>query len=352
MNGLRAELIPALNLDIEAICARTGISFEKAKARFPIVEEMNFDAYSPQIFKFDGAVPESIVENFSEYDGVSNWRVTDNLIRQFVSQFPLNLRDELIFKLEKFVVLGRQATRDGLDKFLKKIGYQTTVAPFTSSSGSIYLNFAKHEKYNSVKDKGCNFNDGIINYRSREFKDRKVLFLDDNICTGFQATAVILKMAGVKKQDWPKDLLVDEWDKVANHKKIPEDCRSSINFGFLVGFDSGLDKLRKVASDHGFSGEILHSGTPYDGVDPSEFSEELKDYLADVGAELLSCSRGNSASLNKKDALGYGNVSGFFSSKFNAPTSLITAFWHPGTFRSRIWLPLVLRRGYEKHLRF
>jgi len=89
-------------------------------------------------------------------------------------------------------------------------------------------------------------------------------------------------------------------------------------------------------------------------------SPDLERFLSEVGTSLLAyCWYGehdkNLLSAEKQDrcranALGYDGARGLLATLINVPTSTLTPLWCPGLSKNAPWMPLVIRRGYIRHL--
>jgi deoxynucleoside triphosphate triphosphohydrolase SAMHD1 len=132
----------------------------------------------------------------------------------------------------------------------------------------------------------------------------------------------------------------------------------AIHIVTCVGRPLAEENLRTILIDHGF--------THFRGVQWKhlaegvvEWSDDLKDFLCDVGTSLISWSKYrkdpsklDAAQLGycKGKAFGYGNVGSLVATASNVPTATVTAIWSPGMYRGSPWMPLMIRRNKLRHL--
>ena len=340
--------LPLPIIDPREICRRTGASFSDYASVAKAAMESPVLSVNCRLLWHYSEKSEQLARRFAEYNGVGNWRVTAKHVEAFISQFPVGLRDEVESMVENFTVVGRALAKDAITEFLDRLGNDTAVLPFTRTSGNNFVELVKQELYDHVSGRGTSF-PSVSEAKRLAKAGKNILFFDDNVSTGFQAEAVLNKLSGLRKRDWDHRLLV-EWERVSDIGKWPESLRDNVSFGFIVGSDEGVSVVKRRANAHGFGGSILSFMPPNQYTSDKPISPELKDFLSLVGSELISSDRGCTRSEARTDSLGYGNVEGLFCSLLNAPTSLITCFWHPGIFRGYPWVPLVIRRGFERRL--
>jgi hypothetical protein len=88
--------------------------------------------------------------------------------------------------------------------------------------------------------------------------------------------------------------------------------------------------------------------------------DDLEKFLDDVGTHVLAWVRHGKSNLFdlelthgeacRRDALGYSGARGLACSPVNVPAGTVTALWCPGLYQGQPWIPLLMRRGYLKHL--
>jgi hypothetical protein len=120
---------------------------------------------------------------------------------------------------------------------------------------------------------------------------------------------------------------------------------------FLYGTKAGKSAIEGTARTLDFQKLTV----VYDGELPSKaqkMSSEMKSFLEDVGMHVLQHCSIEQAPLEsfRSDALGYGGMASLMVTPFNVPSHTITALWCPGRYKALPWVPLLLRRGYRKHL--
>lgn len=197
----------------------------------------------------------------------------------------------------------------------------------------------------------------------RYYKDGDCLLLcDDNIVSGSQAECQFLAWSNVPRDQWQPELRAEHgiFDNALDKDDIERLQQMPLAIAVCTGSFAANDRLSSCLPVLGykafrgvFLGEELRS--PQLSLSP-----ELERFLSEVGTSLLAyCRYGEHdkslLSAEKQDrcradALGYDGARGLLATLFNVPTFTLTPLWCPGLFRNAPWMPLVIRRGYIRHL--
>jgi len=188
------------------------------------------------------------------------------------------------------------------------------------------------------------------------------LFCDDNIISGSQADSQFLAWSNVSRDQWPVDQRSEHgiFDTPLIEKELTKLQGAPITIAVCVGTQGANERLKDRLPKLGFrqfqgvawSRELGSSGLT--------LSSELEGFLQEAGEQLLGWCRFGARDFHaleeakqdtcRRDALGYSGAGGLMVTPFNAPTSTFTALWCPGFVRRMPWVPLMIRRGYLKHL--
>jgi len=183
--------------------------------------------------------------------------------------------------------------------------------------------------------------------------NRSIVFVDDQFSAGGQARAQLHCWANADRDSWPQELRRESnIDLTSPSPRFIQHLRTGeVLLSFLYGTEAGKSKIEATARSLGFE----RVSVVYDEELPSKaarMSPELKGFLEDVGMHALQHCSVEKPPLEsfRVDALGYGGAASLMVTPFNVPSHTITAIWCPGKYTSLPWVPLLLRRGYRKHL--
>lgn len=172
--------------------------------------------------------------------------------------------------------------------------------------------------------------------------DSPILFVDDFVGTGRQATDIVQSWLGVART---ADL--DE-----EREPLPENAREllrshELGFVFAAGTDTGQENFRTSLADmdlNAWVGAALGMGDlPTVESALGADSQAFLDFARGKGHELLALHNGRERdeSWRHERALGFGNEGLLIASAFNTPTAALTLLWADG----KDWKPLLPRRS-------
>ncbi len=362
-------ILPRLKLRLESICSRIGLNYSE------IVKTMNRSALSGFFDKAERIVPleetlqrrcRPIAKQYDRLLGERGWRVTERSVEAFVRQFPVNLRLKVMDLIESGKLLGRGVTREAVDKITKQISAEFAkpllICRFSPNSGNFVGMILEQERRDEYIEDGHRFarNLSELEIELGKNPDACVVFVDDQFATGGQAHAQILQWSGKDRDQWPGDI---RGEQNIDHSTLGPNSVSCFTnnpviLAFAFGTEGGKERILDASASVGYNCLQVRYATELNFESP-EIDEDLKDYLAEVGFELLKRIRFADAPVDslqeasiRKDALGYGGYGSVMVTPFGAPSHTITALWCPGIFQEQPWVPLFLRRGYRKHLVF
>jgi hypothetical protein len=189
----------------------------------------------------------------------------------------------------------------------------------------------------------------------------EVVLCDDNVTSGFQAICQFKSWLDVPDKDWTKEELrergIERATLPAHHKNL----LTKLHLNIITAVGSVEAKTKLSTTLHAL-GLTRFRGFSY-GKKLSEKAVTLgglADFLEDVGRDVIAWARfgeQNPSKLSrtqkaecKRDALGYRGAQALMCTPMNVPVGTIAAFWCPGFHKGEPWMPLLIRRGYLKHL--
>lgn len=360
---LRIHYRPILDAESSAHIARVDWS---------VCEKMQgyLGAYytdTPWLVRFkDNAALQRVAERFKEFSGQHGWdfrglgKQPNDVIRSFIEQFPSPLRDNAISMLESIEVLGMSKTARLVQEAVTKLPEYRKVTMhlvgLSPSSGSLIRNYLKAE----LEDKDLKqivLQSSLMDALHAIKDDEVIVFVDDNIASGIQATRQISIWLGetpgkLSEGNYFRAPLGENYNKT--FRAIP------IRFAFALGNSEGekpgipvlLDYMKKSSLNCGDVQHIkyAHPLGEWSGRkgSPKEINAGLRDFLREVGRGVYVDGHPTEKNPDSK-ALGYDNLEGLCITAFNVPTSTYTALWYAGFYDSagtkRPWRPLFPRIG-------
>jgi hypothetical protein len=308
---------------------------------------------------------ERIAERFREFSGQYGWRVTSETLRQFLNQFPPRFRGDAKTLLASFNFLNRDkasrllwnAITSTVEQIRNgKVPRDIHVVPLAGTSAHMVLELLRQENRERLRSLG------LKDYRSAHEMlgvakpGDAVIFVDDNISSGTQFSAQLLKWIGlqdgspndaVRKEDGIESLELDSNAKLLLGKL-------KIRLATCVGKKESESLVRTNL-------EIANRRLTFCGLNYGEelatalwgsLVPEFRKFLEHVGSECMRSARGLETADDDchSKALGYGNSEGRTVTLWNVPTSTFTAIWCPGIVDGEPWFPLFIRRGHANKL--
>jgi hypothetical protein len=353
------DVIPTIDFLLEDISSRIGLDYDDLVRDMAAAAEAGFFCHAYRLAPLSREQEEAcadIKSRYKDFAGERGWRLSDRSAISFVRQFPLHLRDGAIELALSGLMLSRTELTKGIWATIKPLterGGALSLCRFSPNSGNLVGMLFEQDAYDELEGQGHKFCRNLtdLNDLLEVEPSRTVVFLDDQFSTGSQAKAQLYHWAGRAKETWPPELRNErniDFTKIGSHVTAALQ-KGKVTIAFVYGTQTGAEAIMSTAKSLGFAGvTILH-----DKALPSHaqgIPQPLRDFLFDVGKQVLSRSRGASPEEAAADALGYGGAGSMVVTPFNAPSHAITAFWCPGIFNGLPWVPLFLRRGYRKHL--
>jgi len=306
---------------------------------------------------------EAISERLSGFSGGFAWRVDANHVQHFVEQFPPSLRTDALDWLDQLEVedwhsfarkteLGIQSIRSVLP------APKYWIVPLSFTSGTqICKALDEVTKASTSMEVMYDIRAAI----DKAQKDDGIIFVDDNIASGTQATRAVDTLFGkqtarTERSTYQTSLSPEAIEKLRTLK---------VAFVFAWGHTAGIDRLHEctLANRLAINASSIIAISPLIAKDNKKnISGPLRDFLRKVGTQLVAHDEaldGQSFdaayALGEDRALGYGNAEGYLVGQSGVPSSTFTALFMPGKISYRLnrpwkqedwewpWRPLVLR---------
>jgi HD superfamily phosphohydrolase len=253
--------------------------------------------------------------------------------------------------LNNFRMLTREDTVSALRAFVaqnqKFIG--ATVVPFgdAKDSGAIQGYFASDLLGREIS-RVCSIEDAVKKYAAKQ-----IIFVDDFIASGGQATDILAAGFGVealrKALGEQRDMFGDD---VREHL-----LRCEVGFVFTAGWDDGVEAVRQIANELKLNAVVFRHldekslpfafDTSFETQAP-EVIASFRDRCREIGRQLIKGLEQDDQKLDDQKidqrALGYGNRAMLLASPFNVPAQTLTAIWAAGRVDDADWKPLIPRR--------
>jgi hypothetical protein len=190
-----------------------------------------------------------------------------------------------------------------------------------------------------------------------------LVLCDDNVSSGIQSEAQFLSWFGIEKEKWPKETQRERnvGTSALTHAHQVKLRSLRVATAVCSGTANADRRLRHRASVLGIENFLGVQCKVETAPEAAALSPALELFLRQTGSDVLAfCRHASSTGVNGlspaqqedclADALGFGNARGLLATIFNVPTSTLTALWCPGVSRKQAWVPLLMRRGYLRHL--
>jgi deoxynucleoside triphosphate triphosphohydrolase SAMHD1 len=348
---------PAIHLDRGRVANKVSANIARLQDFTVQLSNNGYFDQDPALAPLQSAI--TIPDRLAKFEGEHGWRVTDRSLAAFISQFPPSLRNEAQALVGKIQVFDRTEIRTVFFKSITKIIASNSrtailhILPLSRTSGTIIHQLIQQELHSQFPNH-LKFHATLGEAISSASQDDPILMCDDNYATGTQATAQLYTWM---KTDRPKDFadeknLLPSLEADANREKL-KSLKSHISV------ISGTEAGKKLIEGHAIKlGLQLSTSFANEVGGSADLTPKMREFLRAVGYSLQKSLRADNQILNEKieeslrgRALGYGGHCGLSTSYFNVPTSTLTAFWCPGLYNGRPWLPLLIRRGYSQHLK-
>ena len=366
-DGHNVKCIGRVFLDFRATIRRAGLNIEAVHSLQRAAEDVGYFDKAPLLAReaTDHRI-EEIAGRLGDFSGQGNWRVSAASSRTFVSQFPPRLRPDLLDALVHILDLDRVTITRDLVRAIRQVdpqGKRRYICALSPDSGQFVRMILQQEVTPMLSSEGWTFSKSIRNVVKTAEAGDCVILCDDNSTSGNQAECQLMAWLTYGAISGPRNQ-----KKEAGISDVALDARDvnllkemDVGVAVCAGSDEANVRLQKRAAELGikrFLGVKFHEPIKPHSV---QLAPNLREFLTDVGADLLAYARygeaGGAAALGdaqkkicNSNALGYGNAEGLLTTIFNVPVSTITALWCPGLAKGAPWTPLLIRRGYLKHL--
>jgi HD superfamily phosphohydrolase len=355
------EVDPTLDFLLEDIASRLGLDYDEIVNEMKRAADAGFFGDAFRLAPLDRTQEQhchKVLSKYANFSGERGWRLSHRSVTNFIRQFPIQLRDQAIELVLSGDILKRNDFATGILKSLKPWidkRQPLIISRFSPNSGNLAGMLLEQDARDALMSQGHEFCRNLSDVeRSLEVNaNRSVVFVDDQFSAGGQARAQLHCWANVDRNDWPIDLRRESnIDLTPPSPRFMQHLRTGeVLLSFLYGTKAGKLSIETTARALGFE----RLSVVYDEELPSKapiMSSEMKRFLEDVGMHVLQhCSAENPPlETFRADALGYGGAASLMVTPFNVPSHTITAIWCPGKYRSLPWVPLLIRRGYRKHL--
>ncbi|BAM90119.1 metal dependent phosphohydrolase [Bradyrhizobium oligotrophicum S58] len=310
---------------------------------------------------------EDIADRFKEFSGQYNWQVTVETVRQFLNQFPPRFREDARRLLASLSFLNRETAsallQEAVEKTIQAIRQddeaQTIhLVPLAGTSAHMALELLKQEFRQDLRLIGIRIHKSVHEMLGVAKPGENVIFVDDNISSGTQFSAQLLRWLGLQdksdKAEVRKEAGIEFFELDDNAKSRLRELK--VRLCTCVGKDDSYGNVERhlafVDAGLKFLGLSYGRALAADPLSPTEIAPAFLDFLRHVGEE---CIRSVSElpvidDVCRSKALGYGNTQGRTVTLWNVPTSTFTALWCPGIVDDEPWFPLFVRRGYADRL--
>lgn len=291
---------------------------------------------------------DAVRDNLRRYDGPSTSRsdkgeplLNPERIRSWLSQFDANLGDEPLSMIERIRLITRDDVVNGLRAF---------VAEFPSYCDAYICPLGSAKDSSAITTYYANDLRSEVGIRAESLavalaSDRPIIFLDDFIGTGHQATSILEAWLGAE----PTTVLGEARGDPMSASFVAALRDRELGFCFTAGMAGGADHLRATLPRLGLKGHVF---LPADARPPEAFAgdlssrqEQLRRYCDAVGRQLLDDGDPRHGEAWRAErALGYGNQAFLVCSTYNTPTQALTCLWKEGVYEGVEWIPLLPRR--------
>jgi hypothetical protein len=277
-------------------------------------------------------------------------RVDERRIRDWIRQFDdTSFVEPAMVMLRQLRLIGRRETGAAVHRYmtdhLEFNGASLTALGSPRDSSAINVYWA-HDAATAFGLRGRYLDAAIT-------EDRPIVFIDDFIGTGWQASSIVANWFG---QAPPVDLKEERSEELAVKLQELFRAKERIVFLFVSGMEAGADFLRKTIAQVGLNATV-HIDTPANAL-PRAFGtglysspaieETFKKRCHQIGLELLlEPARGHDKDWAEARALGYGNDAFLVLFPNNTPTATLTCLWKAGKVEGIPWMPLFPRRAKQ-----
>jgi HD superfamily phosphohydrolase len=289
----------------------------------------------------DGQIT-ALAERFHHFNTSPPVAVNADRIREFLDQFPETLVEPMLGALERITYLSRGDLGQAFARELKENAAKGAVlVPLTAQ----YDKSAAHIPY-FLSDLAGGLN--IVKLEEALESDSPIVVFDDVLVSGTQSRKILETWFDRRKHPYREQpVLTAEQQQALKERQV--------DFHFAWAWKVGIERLEELAEELGLEGEVRadavdDSGSPLEGHDRLD---ELRGFLAEVGAELLKTTKGADHGWTEEQcansALGYDGDERLIVIEYNTPPGTITAIWSPGQYRQADWMPLFPRRQREQN---
>ncbi|XAS68122.1 hypothetical protein V3C33_01950 [Micrococcaceae bacterium Sec5.7] len=260
---------------------------------------------------------------------VSESKLNDGRLLDWLAQFPEDLIDCALIVLENIQFLGRDEVAVALNAFHLSRPEVTTAA-LTSlgapKDGSSVLTYFANDLASAINWTVRTLEDALIS-------GDPIIFVDDLLGTGRSAMNILAGWLGETAPD-----PLDE-ERPPLEERLRDLLRKTpLHFIFLASLSGGKAYLEQGLDKLGLTGTVFvaNEGASVETIQslsvkyPQLPWEDFRNFAGRVGYEVLLDKRAKPEDWREQRKLGYGNEGVIRLSAFNTPTATLTAVWKAG----------------------
>jgi hypothetical protein len=356
-------------LDAASVTHRIGLDAERLRLVMNAADRGGYFDDKPRLALSNISDEEirKAVAHLGEFNGQGNWIVTFQSAKAFLEQFPPRFRPSILQLIRNMTILDRARMASAISQVIQglpqpKDGHRGFIVGLSPDSGNTARMKLEHDLRESLGKMGWAFKKTIRDVLGEADPGDDVIFCDDNVTSGSQTICQFMAWLGVPEDQWTEEQRQEQGIERAVLSKHAQARLKGMRITIVsaIGTKPGQQNLRDRLPTLGlglFQG--LFFGVPATEK-PGDLKKDVGDFLADVGRHVLAWARHkeiNYGALSpehskacEKDALGYSGARTLMCTPMSVPAGTVTAFWCPGIFHGEPWIPLLIRRGYLKHL--
>ena len=284
----------------------------------------------------------------------THWsRIDEARIRDWLLQFGGYLDAQCVFPLlEKIDYIDDQLITDIFHEFYKHLAANTDKKIVFSLLGSMkdsssQINYTCSKAFKEWERKEIPFQDLGTLANTYQASEVAVVFLDDMIGTGNQATQIFQEWLGITKK---KTKYVNPLDPSARNWLL----ETSLIYFTIVGFQEGMRMVKNNLNKMGLEmnvvagKEMLEEEGCFDAksliFENPQVRLHAKKLAFEIGYNLFPEKRGWSDDKRRKMAWGYGRGQKLIVFSYNTPNCTLPILWKEAKYNGRGWKALFPRR--------
>lgn len=226
--------------------------------------EMGYFDKAPRLapLDIDMQLVAKVAGNLSDFNGQGGWRVSNETIRAFLSQFPPKLRKAALELLTKITVMGRTEVASQIRKALEKIGAipgRGLIVGLSPDSGS-GVRMLLEQEFRTALGSRYQFFKTVRDALQDAREEDSLILCDDNVTSGFQAWCQFYAWLGVPDNEWTDAQLRE--NGIERSALGDKDRETLLNVPLYLATAAGTDAANvflreKLEARTRFSGRVL-----------------------------------------------------------------------------------------------